>query len=90
MGHHTWPHITSVSLNSFMSGCGNHFTGDCVLNERQFKAGVVTKFKLKDGAVPIAHDPAAPPEEVSLTLDILQDYLRITFALPQKRGMGEQ
>ncbi len=25
MGHHTWPHITSLSLNSFMPGCANYF-----------------------------------------------------------------
>ncbi len=46
------------------------FTPDCFLNEGQFKTGFVKKFKLKDGAVPIVHDPAAPPEEVSLTLYI--------------------
>ncbi len=26
MGHHTWPHITSLSLNECMPGCANHFT----------------------------------------------------------------
>ncbi len=71
-----------------MSGCANHFTPDCFLNEGQFKAGFVKKLKLKDGLVPIVHDPAAPPEEVSLTLYIFYDYLQITFALPQKRGVG--
>ncbi len=39
----------------------------CFLNEGQFKTGFVKKLKLKDGALPIVHDPAAPPEEVSLT-----------------------
>ncbi len=81
-------HFTSLSLNLFMSGCANHFTPDCFLNEGQFKAGFVKKLKLKDGSVPIFHDPAAPPEEVSLTLYIFYDYLRIAFALPQKRGAG--
>ncbi len=41
-----------------------------------------------DGSVLIVHDPAAPPEEVSLTLYIFYDYLRIAFALPQKRWAG--
>ncbi len=31
-----------------MSGCANHFTPDCFLNEGQFKAGLVKKLKLKD------------------------------------------
>ncbi len=69
-----------------MSGCANHFTPDCFLNEGQFKAGF--KFKLKDGSISIVHDPAAPPEEVSLTLYMFYDYLQIAFALPQKRGEG--
>ncbi len=48
MDHHIWPHITSLSLNSFMPGCANHFTPDCFLNEGQFKVGFVKKLKLKD------------------------------------------
>ncbi len=40
------------------------------LNEGQFKAGFVKKLKLKDGST-IVHDPAAPPEEVSLTFYFL-------------------
>ncbi len=70
-----------------MSGCTNHFTPDCFLNEGQFKF-LKKKLKLKDGSVPIVHDPAVPLEEVSLTLYIFYDYLRIAFALPQKRGVG--
>ncbi len=41
------------------------------LNEGQFKTGFVKKLKLKDEAVPIVHDPAAPPEEVSLTFNFV-------------------
>ncbi len=88
MGHHTWPHITSLSLNSFMPGCANQLTPDCFLNEGQFKAGFVKKLKLKDGSVTIVHDPVAPPEEIIVTLSIFYDYLRIAFALPRKRGAG--
>ncbi len=76
-----------LHLNSFYV-CANHFLL-CFLNEGQFKAGFVKKLKLKDGSVPIVHDPAAPPEVVSLTLYMFfYDYLRITFALPRKRGVG--
>ncbi len=72
----------------FVYVCTNHFSPECFLNEGQFKAGFVKKLKFKDGLVPIVHDPAALPEEVSLTLYIFYDYLLITFALPQKRGAG--
>ncbi len=63
----------------------------CFLNEGQFKAGFVKKLKLKDGSVPIVHDPDALPEVVSLThysKYLFNDYLLITFALPRKRGEG--
>ncbi len=43
----------------------------CFLNEGKFKTGFVKKLKPKDGSVPIVHDPAAPPEEVSLTFHFL-------------------
>ncbi len=48
------------------------------------------KLKLKDRSVPIVRDPAALPEEVSLTLYLLNDYLQIAFALPWKKGVGKQ
>ncbi len=74
MGHHIWPHVTSLSLIHLCLAAQIIFTPDCFLNEGQFKAGFVEKFKLKDRSVPIVHDPAAPPEVISLTL-ILYDYL---------------
>ncbi len=61
---HTSLHFHKICL------CLAVFKPDCFLNEGQFKAGFVKKLKLKDGSVPIVHDPAAPPEEVSLTLFI--------------------
>ncbi len=76
------------TFTKFVYVCANHFTPGCFLNEGQFKAGFVKKLKLNDGSVTIVHDPAAPPEEVSLTFFIFYDYLRIAFALPQKRGAG--
>ncbi len=69
-----------------MPGCANHFIPDCFLNEGQFKAVFVKKLKLKDGSVLIVHDPAAPPEEVSLTLFIFYDYLRITSSTEERGG----
>ncbi len=51
MSHHTWPHVTSLSLNVFMPGCANNFTPDCFMIEGQFKAGFVENVKLKDGSL---------------------------------------
>ncbi len=56
MGHHSWPHFTSLSLNSFMPGCANHFIPDCFLNEGQFNAGFDKKLKLKDGPLPLKRE----------------------------------
>ncbi len=56
---HKWGKLNKVVYVFF------HF-----LNEGPFKASFVKKFKLKDGSATIVHDPAAPPEEVSLTLYI--------------------
>ncbi len=48
--------ITSLSLNSSMPGCANHFTPDCFPNEEQLKAGFVKKLQkkqqLKVGSLP--------------------------------------
>ncbi len=79
-------HFTSLSLNSFMPGCANHFTPDCFLNEGQFKAGFVKKLKLKDGSVTIVHDPAAPPED---SLFIFYDYMH-RIHIYRREGRGEQ
>ncbi len=68
----------------------NNFTPNWFLNEGQFKAGFVKKFKLEDRSVPIVRDPAAPPEGVSLTLYIFYDYLQIAFAPLWKIEADEQ
>ncbi len=61
-GHFTFTKLVYVWLRtSFYS---------CFLNERQFKASLVKKLKLKDVSATIVHDPAAPPEEASLPLNI--------------------
>ncbi len=64
MRHHTWPNVTSLSLNYFMSDCANQFTPDCFRNEGQFKASFVKMLKLKGGSETIVNDPAAPPYKV--------------------------
>jgi len=69
-------------------GCTNNLTPDCFLNEGQFNACFVIKLKLKDRFVPIVRDPAALPEEVSLTLYL---YFMIICQSPLLReGRGEQ
>ncbi len=81
--------LQRIHLNLFYV-CANNFLL-CFLNEGQFKASFVKKLKLKDGSVPIVHDPAAPPEVGSLTLNIFfNDYLRITLLFHRREGWGEQ
>ncbi len=89
MGHHTWPHVTSLSLNSFRSGCENNFTSDCFLNEGQSKAGFVKKLKLKDGSLPIVNDAAAPPEEVSHFI-FFMIICKSRLLFHRREGWGEQ
>ncbi len=52
----------------------------CFLNEGQIKACFVKKLKLKDGSVPIVHDPDALSEVVSLTLYSIYIYILLSFA----------
>ncbi len=75
MGHHTWPHVTSL-----------HLCKSCFLNEGIFKTGFVKKLKPKDGSVPIVHDPAAPPEEVSLTFHFLWLFANRVCSSTEARG----
>ncbi len=65
MGQHTWPNFSFTKL-VYVWLCKS-----CFMNEGQFKTGFVKKLKLKDGSVPIVHDSAAPPEEVSVTFNLL-------------------
>ncbi len=65
MGQHIWPNFSFTKL-VYVWLCKS-----CFLNEGQFKTGFVKKLKLKDGSVPIVHDSAAPPEEVSVTFNFV-------------------
>ncbi len=52
-------HFTFTKFVYVWAGCANLFAPDC------FKVVFVKKLKLKDRAVTIVNDSAAPPEEVS-------------------------
>ncbi len=73
-----------------MSGSANHFTPDWGLNEGQFKASFVKKFKLKDGSATIVHDTAAPPGEASLPLYIFMIICKSPLLFHRREGQGEQ